>query len=272
MELHTLGVDGGYDERDVREVARAFTGWTLRFPDDVGGDFGEFVYVDAIHDNDAKQVLGQTLAAGGGQADGERVLDLLAAHPSTARFIAGKLCRRFISDDPPPTAVDAVGQAFLDSNGDIKATLRALFASDAFRASADLKYTRPAEFLPALVRALGPDTPYPADDGLFLFHAQSALGQLPYYWPTPDGYPDTQDYWADTGGWLDRWRLSFLSYSGLIPGVDVIAIDYAAMLGGADRLGAVVDAIVDAVLMRPLSAADRALIIDWLPRPCSSRR
>ncbi len=264
MELHTLGVDGGYTEADVKEVARCFTGWTLRFPGDPGGDYGEFVFQSAIHDDQPKLVLGNSIAGGGGQNDGEQVLDLLAAHPSTAQFIATKLCRRFISDDPPAAAVDAVAGAFTLSNGDIRDTLRALFASPAFGNSADLKFTRPSEYLPAIVRALAPDTGYPSDNGLLWFYAQNSLGQLPYYWPTPDGYPDRADYWASTGGLLSRWRLSFLSFSGLIPGLDVIQIDYPAMLNGADTLSQVVDAISDAVLMRPLASGDRQTVIDWL--------
>lgn len=264
MELHTLGVDGGYSEADVKEVARCFTGWTLRFPGDPGGNYGEFVFVDAIHDNNAKLVLGQPIAAGGGQSDGEQVLDMLAAHSSTAGFIAGKLCRRFLGDDPPQAAIDAVAASFGNSGGDIKTVLRTLFARPEFVDDADSKFTRPSEYLAALVRALAPDTPYPPDNGLTWFYVQNLLGQLPYYWPTPDGYPDSQDYWASTGGLLNRWRLSFLSFAGLIPGLDVIQIDYPAMLDGADTLDTVVDRITDAVLMRPLSSGDRRIIVDWL--------
>jgi len=264
MELHTLGVDGGYTESDVKAVARCFTGWTLRFPGDPGGAYGEFAFVDAIHDQSDKVVLGQLIAMGGGQSDGEQVLDILAAHPSTAGFIAAKLCRRFLGDDPPQTAIDAVAASFSASDGDIRTVLRTLFAQPAFLDHADRKFTRPSEYLAALVRALAPDTPYPPDDGLLWFYAQNLLGQLPYYWPTPDGYPDSHDYWASTGGLLNRWRLSFLSFSGLIPGLDVIQIDYPAMLDGADTLNTVVDRIIDAVLMRPLSPGDRGIIVDWL--------
>ncbi len=161
MELHTLGVDGGYTETDVKEVARCFTGWSLRFPGDPGGDYGEFVFQPGIHDDLGKLVLGNSIAAGGGQSDGEQVLDILAAHPSTANFIATKLCRRFISDTPPRSAVDTVAAAFTISNGDIKDTLRALFSTPAFMGDVDLKFTRPSEYLAALVRSLAPDTPYP---------------------------------------------------------------------------------------------------------------
>lgn len=265
MELHTLGVDGGYTENDVKEVARCFTGWSLRFPGDPGGAYGEFVFQNSIHDNLQKTVLGHPIAAGGGQTDGEQVLDILATHPSTANFIATKLCRRFISDTPSQATVDAVAAAFTGSNGDIKETLRALFATPAFVDTADLKFTRPSEYLAGLVRALAPDTAYPPDKGLTWFYAQNTLGQIPFYWPTPDGYPDRQTYWASTGGLLNRWRLSFLSLD--IPSIlnlGIIDIDYLPMLNGADTISTVTDAIADTVLMRPLSNDDRRTIIEWL--------
>jgi len=264
MELHTLGVDGGYTETDIKEVARCFTGWAIRFPGDPGGDYGTFVYVDAVHDDAAKVVLQNTIAAGGGQTDGEQVLDILAAHPSTAQFIASKLCKRLISDSPDPLTIDAVAAAFSQSSGDIKTTLRALFATDAFRNSADLKFCRPSEYLSGVVRALAPDTGYPTDNGQLMFFAQSILGQLPFYWPTPDGYPDEQSYWASTGGLLNRWRLSFLSFAGTIPDIDVIQIDYAPMLNGANTLSGIVDAMTASILMRPLSDTDRSIMLDWL--------
>jgi uncharacterized protein (DUF1800 family) len=264
MELHTLGVDGGYTETDVKEVARCFTGWAIRFPGDPGGDYGTFVFSPALHDDNAKVVLGNTISAAGGQTDGEQVIDLLASHPSTANFIATKLCRRFISDTPDPLSVEAVASAFTQSNGDIKTSLRALFATAAFRNSADLKICRPAEYLAGLIRALAPDTPYPTDNGQLFYFAQLIMGQLPYYWPTPDGYPDEQTYWASTGGLLNRWRLSFLSLANLIPEIDVIQLDYVSMLNGADTLATVTDAMTDSILMRPLSSADRAHVLAWL--------
>jgi hypothetical protein len=216
-----------------------------------------------VHDPDPKVVLGNTISTGD-QTDGEQVLDILAAHPSTAQFIAARLCRRFISDTPGQASIDAVAAAFTQSAGDIKDTLRALFATDAFRNSADLKFTRPSEYLAGLVRTLAPDTSYPTDNGQLFFFAQSILGQLPFYWPTPDGYPDEQSYWASTGGMLNRWRLSFLSYASIIPSIDVIEVDYTPMLNGANTLAGVVDAITDNILMRPLSDTDRLLVLDWL--------
>ena len=265
MELHTLGVDGGYTETDIKEVARCFTGWTLSFQDN--SSYGDFIFDPGNHDNLDKTVLGELIdtATYGGVRDGERVLDILAEHLSTANFIATKLCRRFISDTPEQATINAVATAFTDTDGNIKDTLRALFATPAFLDSADLKITRPSEYLAGMVRALAPDTGYPSDNGLTWFYAQNTLGQIPFYWPTPDGYPDIQSYWASTGGLLNRWRLSFLSLD--IPSIlnlGILDIDYPAMLNGADTLATVVDAIVDAVLMRPLSSEHRASILEWL--------
>lgn len=263
MELHTLGVDGGYTEEDIKEVARCFTGWTIGFPD-FGTEYGTFSYQSAIHDDGGKVVLGNSIAPGGGQSDGETVLDILAAHPSTAQFIARKLCRRFIADEPEQSTVDAVAAAFTDSDGDISETLRALFQTDAFRSTDAAKVDRPAEFLSQLVRVLNPQKQYPSDHGQLFFFALSILGQLPFYWPTPDGYPDQQDYWVSTSGMLNRWRLSFLSFANSIPDIGVIDIDYASMLDGADSIETIIDALAEAVLMRPILDEDHQAMINWL--------
>jgi len=248
----------------VKEVARCFTGWTIHFPGDLGGDYGTYKYEPLVHDEFAKVVLGQAIPGGGGELDGDLVLDLLASHPATARHIATKLCRRFLRDDPDTASVDAVAAAFSGSSGDIKTTLRALFATAAFRDTADQKFCRPTEFLAGTVRALAPDATYPTDNGLLFFYAQAILGQLPFYWPTPDGYPDEQGYWASTGGLLNRWRLSFLSFAPYIPEIDVFAIDYAALTAGATTIADLVDTLADTVLMRPLAGTDRTILIDWL--------
>ena len=272
MELHTLGVDGGYAEQDIKEVARCFTGWSVHFTNDADGDYGTFKYIDAIHDNNVKTVLGQNIPAGGGIADANQVLDLLAAHPSTAQFIASKLCTRFITDSPDQNTVNDVADAFTQSNGDIKNTLRALFASDAFNNSADLKITRPSEYLGGLIRALAPDTAYPSDNGNLFYYSQAIMGHLPFNWPTPDGYPDEKNYWESTGGLLNRWRLSFFSYAEFIPEINVIDINYTPMLNGANTFTSIVDAIVNHILMRPVSSIDRNHIILWLENEHSTTR
>ena len=132
MELHTLGVDGGYTQQDVMEVARALTGWTLSRGPAQGGSF---VFRPEAHDAGAKVILGEAFPAGHGQDEGERVLDLLASHPSTARFIATKLVRRFVSDEPPASLVDRAAETFLATKGDLREVMRTIVTSDEFFAA-----------------------------------------------------------------------------------------------------------------------------------------
>src|SRR5690348_10001114 len=153
MELHTLGVDGGYTQQDVVNVARAFTGWTIDQPRQGGG----FRFDPRLHDDREKIVLGHRIKAGGGQSDGKQVLDILAAHPSTAHFIATKLVRRFVSDTPPPSLVERAAARFRETNGDIREVMRTIltskefFAPEAYRA----KVKTPFEFVVSAVRATG---------------------------------------------------------------------------------------------------------------------
>ena len=123
LELHTLGVDGGYTQKDVTEVARAFTGWSIANPR-MGGDFR---FIPQLHDDGEKVVLGHRINAGGGERDGDDVLDILASHPATARFIATKLSRRFVSDTPPQSLVDRAAATFVDTKGDVRAAANSAF-------------------------------------------------------------------------------------------------------------------------------------------------
>ena len=151
MELHTLGVDGGYTQADVVNVARAFTGWTMSKPHEATG----FAFNDRMHDHGAKRVLGRTIKAGGGVEDGEQVLDLLARHPSTARFIATKLVRRFVADDPPPALVDRAARTFRRTDGDLREVMRTILTSPEFLAPAAYraKVKSPFEYVVSLLRA-----------------------------------------------------------------------------------------------------------------------
>lgn len=198
LELHTLGVDGGYTQADVGEVARAFTGWTIGAPRAGGG----FVFRGAAHDAGEKSVLGVRLPAGGGEADGDRVLDLLARHPSTARTVATTLARRLVSDEPSPALVERVAATFLASDGDLRATTRAVLESREFwsRAAYRAKVKSPLELVASGLRSLGlpPDlTPRTA-------RIVARLGQPLYGRPSPDGWPERSSEWLTAGSLTSR--------------------------------------------------------------------
>ena len=208
MELHTLGVDGGYTQKDVQEVARAFTGWTIGNPRQGGG----FEFEPRMHDDGEKIVLGHRIKAGGGKRDAEEVLDILAAHPSTARFIATKLVRRFVSDEPPASLVDRAAARFRDTKGDIREVVRTIvtsaefFAPGAYRA----KVKTPFEFVAAAVRATSADVV----NAMPLVQAMRDLGMPPYQCQPPTGYADRADAWVNTGALLNRMNFAVALTSG----------------------------------------------------------
>lgn len=197
MELHTLGVDGGYTEADVKEAARVFTGWTIRPP-------GGFVFNPRNHDYGEKNVLGERFLPGVGRREGERLLALLAAHPSTARHIAAKLARRFYADLPDEDVVVTVAEAFTASGGDIRETLRALLLHPGVRAAEAQKLKRPNDFIAGVLRGLEIG---PREQLLrAAFAALDASGHLPFQWPAPNGYPDVRPYWQSSTGFLVRFN------------------------------------------------------------------
>jgi uncharacterized protein (DUF1800 family) len=202
MELHTLGVDGGYTQKDVTEVARAFTGWTIDNPRSGGG----FTFNARIHDTGEKLVLGHVFKAGGGEADGEQVLDILAKHPSTATFMATKLTRRFVSDTPPQALVERVAARFRDTVGDLREVMRTILTSpeflspDAYRA----EVKTPFEFVVSALRATGAQV----RDARPLVHEVQQLGMPLYQCQPPTGYKDTGDAWVNTGALVGRMNLA----------------------------------------------------------------
>jgi uncharacterized protein (DUF1800 family) len=201
MELHTLGVDGGYTQKDVTEVARCFTGWTIEKP----RENPAFKFDDKLHDPDTKIVLGKKIHAGG-KKDGEEVIDLLAHHPSTAKFISTELARRFVSDTPPPALVSRMAETFLSQDGDIRAVMHTMIYSpefwshEAYRA----KIKTPYELVISAVRTLGTDvdTPMP------LVQWVSRIGEPLYQCQPPTGYSDKAETWVNTGALLNRLNFS----------------------------------------------------------------
>ncbi len=255
MELHTLGITGGYTEADVKDVARCFTGWTV--PRVGAATLTGFIFRPELHDDGPKRVLGMDIAAGGGESDGLRVLDLLAAHPSTARFICTKLARRFVTDFPPASLVDALSAEFTRTGGDVISILRMLFRSAEFAAAADAKFKRPVEFLMSALRATravnAPALLRQINEQLATF-SQGIFG-----WPAPNGYPDVRDYWLHTNGTLARWNLaSAIAERGLTADS---RISVAGLIAPAVTVREALDRLETNVLMRPLAQSDRDLLL-----------
>jgi uncharacterized protein (DUF1800 family) len=202
MELHTLGVEGGYTQKDVQEVARAFTGWTIANP----RQGGAFRFEPRMHDDGEKVVLGHTIKAGGGKKDGDTVLDLLASHPATARFIASKLARRFVADEPPKTLIDRAARRFTETGGNIREVVKGIvtspefFAADSYRA----KVKTPFEFVVSAVRATGTDT----SNAMSLVLAVRNLGMPLYGCQPPTGYSDKAEAWVNSGALLNRMNFA----------------------------------------------------------------
>ncbi|MDQ2937486.1 MAG: DUF1800 domain-containing protein [Acidobacteriota bacterium] len=235
MELHTLGVDGGYTQKDVQEVARCFTGWTIFAPR--GGaaaaqgmlngpraemlreNAGKFYFNQRAHDDGEKIVLGHKIPAGGGSKDGLIVLDILSHHPSTAKYVATKLSRQFVSDTPPTALVDRAAAAFTRSGGDIRETLRAIFSSPEFnsREAYRAKVKKPFELAISAIRTLGGET----NGGLQLHQWIARMGEPLYGFQTPNGYSDTAESWVNTGGLLERLNFGLTLASNRIPGTRV---------------------------------------------------
>ena len=221
MELHTLGVDGGYTQKDVTEVARCFTGWTIEKP----RENPQFKFDERIHDPDAKLVLGKKIHAGG-MKDGEEVIDLLVHHPSTAKFISTKLARRFVSDNPPPALVARMAETFKSSDGDIRAVLHTMIFSPEFwsREAYRAKIKTPFEFVASTARALGTevDTPMP------LVQWVARIGEPLYQCQPPTGYSDKAEAWVNTGALLNRLNFSLALAGNKVRGSRT---DSAALLG-----------------------------------------
>lgn len=221
MELHTLGVEGGYTQRDVIEVARCLTGWTIDKPQK-GGDF---VFRPQMHDFGEKVVLHHKIKAGRGMEDGLEVLHLLARHPATAHFISMKLCRRFVSDDPPPALVDRAAKSFLKTNGDIRQVLKTILTSQEFYSEAAYraKVKSPLELVVSAVRALGGET----DASVQLVQMIARMGQPMFQYQAPTGFPDRAATWINSGTLLIRINFATLLAANRIRGTEINWNDFA---------------------------------------------
>lgn len=286
MELHTLGVDGGYTQKDIVEVAKAFTGWTIAdprgyrraaayeiqgrdnrqldrlqriagVPDDI--DSGEFYFNERWHDKSAKTVLGQKVDAGGVN-DGLKVIDILIKHPSTAKFIARKLAVKFVSDNPSEGLVKRVAEAFSKSNGDIKTTLRSLFSDKEFFAAENYrsKIKTPFELAVSSIRAIGGNT----TGGPAMLAMLNKLGEVPYGYQAPTGYPDTAEDWVNTGALLERLNFAVAVASNRIPGTRVDLKPFESK----DKIK-ILDAAIAQILDGDISSTTRATLLKQVDQP-----
>ncbi len=261
LELHTLGVDGGYQESDIRPAALCLTGWTF------ARRTGEFLFRPRQHYAGPLQVMAwETPGHRGPEAlrDGESLLDYLAHHPSTARFLARKLCVRFISDQPPEDLVASAAQIYLDNDTAIAPVLRHIFQSDAFWASAGQKFRRPFELLAGALRVL--DIPITEENrermARFVRLQLRQMGQPLFGWHAPNGYPDVAGAWLSTGGLLARWNLMQSLVTGRRDGSGVSL--EALLPERFTSAGELVDGLAQRLLFQPLAPEDRAVLLGYL--------
>lgn len=254
LELHTLGVDAGYTQQDVIEVARALTGWTMN-----PRQQAEFVFRPEVHDAGRKLVLGHALPAGRGIEDGEEVLDILARDPRTARFIARKLAVRFVSDEPPSALVDRAASVFLRTDGDLREVVRAIVTSPEFfsRVAYRSKVKSPFELVASALRAVGagPDT------SMRSAQIVAFLGQPIYGHQAPNGWPETGESWMNTGAILNRINFGLALAAGRLPNASVGQWSESEKLRTAPR-EAQVDAVIAAFLGGHASPDTRQILLD----------
>ncbi len=215
MELHTLGVDGGYTQEDVVNVARAFSGWSIY---DISR-IAEFQFNPGNHDRNEKVILGQVFPRGGGEAEGVQVIDLLARHPSTARFISRKLAQRFVADEPPPALVERMAATFTKTDGDLRAVMETLLLSREFLSEGAwrAKMKSPLELVVGSLRAANAEV----DDTTVLAQRIAELGQPLYAKAEPTGYPNTGESWTNSVALLGRMNYAAALFDGKIAGVKV---------------------------------------------------
>jgi uncharacterized protein (DUF1800 family) len=254
LELHTLGVDGGYTQQDVINAARALTGWSIRGYQAGGG----FVFNPAAHDAGEKTVLGHKLKAGRGIEDGEELLDLVARHPATARYIAFKLARRFVSDTPSSALVARAAETFTRTDGDVRETVRTIVTSGEFfsRAAYRSKVKSPFEVVTSAARALGAEP----DPGPRFAQLVAQLGQPIYGHQAPNGWPETGDQWMNTGAILNRINFGMLVATGRLPGTSAVGFKDADILQTATR-ELQVDGVIEALLGGEASPETRQILI-----------
>ena len=263
MELHSLGVDGGYTQKDVQELARVLTGWTMRNPrrNPLGSmdylDAGKFEFNAKQHDDKSKTVLGVTLAGNGGINEGLKIIDVLANHPSTARFVTKRLLMRYVSDTPPDALWTRAAQTFTQTKGDIRAVLSVILHSDEFKNSFAQKIKRPFELVASMARA----TDLQIDDMRAVNAVLRTMGQGLFLLLTPDGYPETGASWINTGALLARWNMALIVAANRVP-QGKVDLQTAMKNANVTTVGDAVDFWINNLLHHTIPDADRQKIIN----------
>ena len=275
MELHTLGVDGGYTQKDVQEVARCLTGWGI------DGETGRFRFYPRRHDDGEKIVLGHPIPAGGGEGDGELVLDILASHPATARFVSRQLCERFVSDNPPAPLVERCAAAWARTNGDLREVVRTIVTSPEFfsRAAYRQKIKSPFEYAVSAVRALGGVIdPSAGSDrqeialgmigekrragarfGQMLPGQVALLGEPLFQCQPPTGYGEDSRKWVSSGALIARLNFTIGLSGGRIPGVDLS--NSPLLTGGESAAPVLVGQLTSQILHGEVAPSTRATLL-----------
>jgi uncharacterized protein (DUF1800 family) len=254
MELHTLGVDGGYTQKDVIEAARALTGWTVKGPAQGGG----FIFRPEWHDAGAKNFLGHTIVAGGGEADGEQVLDILAKSPATARFISRELARRLVDDSPSTALVERAAGTYMKTGGDIREVVRTIVTSPEFFSARAYhsKVKSPFEVVVSAARALGAEPDTTPRTALAIAY----LGQPVFGHRDPNGWPETGDAWMNTGAILNRINFGLAVGANRLPGADIHALPAIESLNDKSR-AVQVDGVVATLLGGQASPETRNILM-----------
>ncbi len=263
LELHTLGVRGGYTETDVREVARVLTGWSVQRERETTGAL-HYRFRRGIHDTDAKTVLGATFPARGFEEEGERVLDLLAAHPSTARQISTKIARRFIGDAPSDAVIEAGALTYLASGGDLREVLRTILTAPEFW-NAPPKLKQPYEYVISTLRPFDFDVRNPTRFLRGVRDPLETMGNVPFTWPAPNGFPDVAGAWTAT--LLTRWNVAVAVAADQVPGANANVDSLLALLaaeGVAVEPEPALTFLARYLFGRPLTDAELTILMDFV--------
>jgi uncharacterized protein (DUF1800 family) len=264
LELHTLGINGGYTQKDVSETARLLTGWSVVSQADTKRSPqlspGSFIFRPALHDDGPASIMSFSVPAGKGQQAGENLLQYLADHPATAHLIAKKFAVRFVSDSPSDALAARLAKVFSSSSGDTKAMVRALINDSELFSPYALKIKRPLEYFVSVLRVTVAEID-PSNRNIRQFSAPlQMMGQIPFQWAPPDGYPDYASWWINTSGLLTRWNFALQLVNNRFPGVKV---SFDSVLRASRSPEDAIDYLSDQYLGEKLPPNARSILVSF---------